>query len=82
MIGEYHVFISKMVTIDSSGKAISNQEPNVIPQGRPDLGNQNKENASRLLTSLIPEKYNNPSKPILKATIVKGNNEYHFQLED
>jgi hypothetical protein len=81
MIGEYHVFISKKIPADTAGNPIK-EEPVIIPEGRPETEAQNENENLHLLKSLIPEKYADSSKPILKVNIIKGKNICNFQLED
>jgi hypothetical protein len=74
--GEYHVIVSKEIAVDANGKQITispippDQLPTGTPQTRP------------LIKSLIPEKYNNPQKPLLETVIIQGKNIIELNLQD
>ncbi|MBI1248174.1 hypothetical protein GC197_10085 [bacterium] len=74
MIGNYDVLISKKIEVDSHGKPIqfdSNEvyDPNPKPQKRGKMVSQ------------IPDRYNDPSEPLLTANVQDGSNHFEFKLE-
>jgi uncharacterized GH25 family protein len=81
MAGEYHVFVSKKIPVDASGKPIPD-EPEIIPAGRPNTEQSGEDYVTPRLKSVIPEKYCDTSRPLLKTTIVKGKNVCNFNLEE
>jgi hypothetical protein len=81
MAGEYYVFVSKKIPVDASGKPIPD-EPEIIPSGRPNTEQDKRDYDTPILKSIIPEKYSDTTKPLLKTTIAKGKNVCNFDLEE
>jgi hypothetical protein len=76
-IGDYDVFVAKLVIVDKAGNPISKGTGNnSVIEGPAQAAEYPTEK------SLIPEKYNNPQKPLLNATVKKGKNVFNFNLED
>lgn len=76
--GEYYVLAAKTIGVDNEGKQIKlSSEP---PDHTPSV--MLKPQIQPIAKSLIPEKYNNPQKPLLEATIIKGKNILEFNLQE
>ena len=77
VVGDYDVLILKTIPVDASGNPIPITLPtDSAPTGRPQADVRPR------LKSMIPEKYNKSANPQIQASVVKGKNEFQFELVD
>jgi hypothetical protein len=83
IIGEYNVLVTKVIAVDTNGRPL--KEDTALEEQRPQKPQMESESTSvnhprPKMQSVIPEKYGQLDKPQLQATVVKGKNNFLFEL--
>ncbi|MDR1483819.1 MAG: carboxypeptidase-like regulatory domain-containing protein [Planctomycetaceae bacterium] len=80
--GEYNVLVSKIIAVDDNGNPLKETQENPQSQA-PQMEVSTTPSIQRpKMKSIIPEKYAQIDKPLLRATVAKKQNNYLFELDD
>ncbi|MDR1958554.1 MAG: hypothetical protein LBQ54_05875 [Planctomycetaceae bacterium] len=84
LAGEYHVLVTKVIAVDKNGKPIAEEAVPEQRSTRPQMEAVPADAAFQRpqMQAVIPEKYGRLDKPLLDAVVVKGKNEFLFELDD